>query len=162
MKLKFKKGGKKPGILSIVRSDGSETWSAIHRGLDGHDLIHYVLEKKLNLRDAFFGLIDKGYEISDFELPRDQRPHELIPAHMPLQARQAEHIVGLLQTNLQMKLSESELHSMIHDILTQKGLPMIEKLSPMELSDIQGQIHEYMELWQSLSEGDELDLEIFS
>ena len=57
----------KPSILSITRNDGSTTWSKLHRGLETHDLAHYAVESTLRFSKAFYGIINEGYNISDFE-----------------------------------------------------------------------------------------------
>jgi hypothetical protein len=57
----------KPSILSSTRNDGSTTWSKLHRGLETHDLAHYAVESTLRFSKAFYGIINEGYNISDFE-----------------------------------------------------------------------------------------------
>ena len=55
--------------MSITRSDGSLCWAYLRENFEDHDLAHFAVETVLGFKDAFFGLIDLGYEIGDFEDP---------------------------------------------------------------------------------------------
>jgi hypothetical protein len=69
--LRFKKRGDGSTAFTLVRADGSRTWSTLGPA-DGygpiHDLAHYVVESYLGLTGGFLGLIARGWSIEDFEV----------------------------------------------------------------------------------------------
>ena len=67
MTITLKKMLTKPSIHSITGNDGSKTWSKLHRGLETHDLAHYAVESTLLFSKAFYGIINEGDNINDFE-----------------------------------------------------------------------------------------------
>ena len=98
MVIRFKKGKNqskhKPDTLTCIREDGSITWTHLHRGFVHHDFAHYVVETTLGFKNAFFGLVAKGYNIPDFSESEAQRPFEI-----PEEAMDTEPIVALLQAD---------------------------------------------------------------
>lgn len=56
-----------PGdTLTCIRPDGSTTWSEMARqGILPHEAFHFVVERALGWRDAFFGRIARGENIAD-------------------------------------------------------------------------------------------------
>ncbi len=81
------------GVLRCVREDGSSTWqkqtvrTAAFFAL--HDLTHLAVESALNCRNAFFGLIEQGWEIDDTTGKGARGP-------LPPEAVEIERIVGAL------------------------------------------------------------------
>ena len=72
MKIEFKKGLiNKPNVLSITRSNGTTSWCKLQPGLEDHDLAHFAVESVMGYKKGFYGLIDGGIEVKDFELPKD-------------------------------------------------------------------------------------------
>ena len=67
-----------------------------------HDFAHYVVETTLGFKNAFFGLVAKGYNIPDFSEPKAERPFEI-----PEEAIDTEPIVALLQADLLEDLGHS-------------------------------------------------------
>jgi hypothetical protein len=86
--------------------------------MEDHDLCHFAVEITLQFKNGFYGLIDRGFNISDFELPRNERPLELIPANLPLEAQQTEFIVNLLQTELWNTGINPDFLILLKDILS--------------------------------------------
>ena len=86
MIIKLKKMISKLSILTIVRNDNTSTWSKLHRGLETHDLAHYAVESTLKFKNAFYGLINEGYTVADFELPKDKRPFDIRPENLKPEA----------------------------------------------------------------------------
>lgn len=91
--LQFKKRSDGGAALTLVRADGSRTWQRQeprHASFfAGHDLAHLAVESELGLRDAFYGLVARGWEFSDFAAPWPRGP-------VGVEAIWAETIVGLL------------------------------------------------------------------
>jgi hypothetical protein len=68
--VRIKKKTDGDAALSCLRADGSVTWQRQEGKLGAffplHDLTHFAVESVLELRDAFFGSIAGGWDISDF------------------------------------------------------------------------------------------------
>ncbi len=107
--IRFKKGKhrwkQKPDTLTCIRADGTVTWTHLHNGFVHHDLAHYVVEKTLRFENAFFGLVAKGYDISDFTTDPETQGR----AEIPREALETEPIVALMQADmLEKTLQEAD------------------------------------------------------
>lgn len=91
MEIKITKNTVADHILSCEREDGSVTWSHISNFFILHDLCHYAVENTLSLKNAFFGMLAQGTDITEFELSKEERKVELTPESLF-----AEHLVNLL------------------------------------------------------------------
>ena len=78
MKIQFKKENHKPSILTCTRTDGSTTWVKMYPGFEAHDLGHYAVETVLKFENAFYGMIAKGSNIEDFEMPSIVWLHKIV------------------------------------------------------------------------------------
>ena len=79
-------------VFSCTRSDGSTTWQKHQRHAEFfplHDLSHFAVETTLGLRSGFYGLLARGWNITDFG-------DRTIPADAAYEAALAEAVVGLL------------------------------------------------------------------
>ena len=160
MLIQFTKGSTgKPSTLHCIREDGSVSWTKLQPALEFHDLAHYVVETELGFTMAFYGLLSKGYSIEDFELPREQRPFALVPANLPLQALQTEHIVNLLQTMDESIYSNEEILVELHRILSQNDLAYPEHLDAKIMASIRFRIKGLVHKWNGLQAGEKLELE---
>lgn len=156
--LSFRKEAAKPTVLTFRRSDGSQTWSMLRLPI-GHDLAHYAVETVLQLRQAFFGLLDQGFSTDDFELPRERRQQALLPANLPLEALQTEHIVALLQTEWACGRNVSFTSDLMQS-LTDKGLAYPHQLTAERLEEIRKTYSALMNQWDKLPAGQQLNLAI--
>lgn len=158
MKIQFKKRKGKPSILNCIREDGSVTWAQIHPNFEAHDLAHYAVETVLGLDKAFYGLLSDGFNIEDFELPRNKRPEALVPANLPPESLQTEHLVNLLLTDLQSSEKHMDVITTLKDILTREGLPYPDGLNADTLTEIQKSLNDLLVKWDALAEGETLEL----
>lgn len=158
LKITLAKYRSKPTVLSCTREDGSTTWTSVYPGLELHELAHFVVEHELALSNSFYGLLAQGHNIEDFVQPRDQRPQELIPANLPQESLVVEHIVNLLQVGFNS--SEYDFFETLKSVLTDKQLPIPEKLSPQMALHIQQRLRLLWEQWEQLPQGDKMELEI--
>ena len=110
-----------------------------------HDLMHYALEKKLQFKQGFYGLLNQGFDIGDFELPREQRPEALRPKNLPLEAQQGEFITGILQTAHWQKQSPSDTIGFLKTIYKEKGWAFPEYLNETKIETI---LEQFNALWQ--------------
>lgn len=156
-RLSFRKEAHKPPVFTFRRSDGSVVWSQLRNLPVGHDLAHYVVEKTLGFTRGFYGLLDQGFAPNDVELPRDKRPAELLPAHLPMEAHWAEHIVGLLQAEWVSGPNPAFL-SDLRQALTSRQLPFPDRLTDERLGDIRDQYFEVLYAWHTTEPGRQLDL----
>ncbi len=148
----------KPCVLSIQRTDGTLTWSKLYRGLETHDLAHYAVEFTLGFKLAFYGIIDKGYAISDFAIPKDQRPDAVKPENLAPEALITEYIVNLLETE---HLNSGFNATFIEDlkiILKDNNLAFPVKLNTEALTNIRSVYHDLVNKWIGLNENEELNI----
>jgi len=134
------------------------TWTNIQPALELHDIAHYVVETTLGFTEAFYGMIAKGYDIGDFELPREQRPVDLIPANLPVQALQTEHIVNLLHPGYLSANAEFDLLSTLRTVLAGKEIDFPEILSTDKLHCIYQRYEELILKWKGLEIGETMEM----
>jgi hypothetical protein len=91
-----KDGGDRP-LMRIERDDGTSTWSPTTPFFVEHDLLHYALETTLGLRNAFWGLMNLGWEISSFE---ERQPGSRKAVQLPDEAYLAEGLVGMMHVDV--------------------------------------------------------------
>lgn len=136
--------------INITRSDGSTTGNKTNHIGVIHDLCHYAVEEAMGFKKAFFGLIDAGYDIDDFEKMGHQRPPELIPEHLPVEAKQAEHMAGLFQLSLidpGVLLYFRENLKMALDV---HGIPFPDDLDDSLILTIADKLRGLIEQWKDL------------
>lgn len=160
MKIVLKKRLQAPSIITIIRADGSRTWNKIHRGLETHDIAHYAVEKELGFKQAFYGIIEAGSTIQDFDAPRAQRSEVVLPNNLSPEAIQTEHIVNLLETEWYQKSDPMTLLPMLKEILDAQQLPFPTALTTTALANIRITYHKLAQQWQELKAEEELELEL--
>lgn len=153
MLLEFKKNGTKQSTLTCTRADSTKTWTKLYNGFELHDLAHFVVEMELGFKKAFYGLLSDGFSIQDFELPREQRPEALIPANLPAEALQTEHMVNLLMINHVQHNPDFDLIQELRNILSQQNIPFPEGLTHESLKQIQTTFLNLCATWDALEEG---------
>jgi len=158
IKIALKKGIQKPSILTIYRSDGSLTWSKLHKGLETHDLAHYAVESTLKFTKAFYGIIDEGYTIQDFEAPKAQRKTAVQPEHLHPEALITEHIVNLLEVELLNSGLNTNFIEDLNSILQENDLTFPKALSFEVLLKIRETYHHLYNQWLILNENEELNI----
>jgi len=148
--VQFHKYEEKHVVLKCIRSDGSMTWSKLHPNTEYHDLAHIAIEEVLGFKNAFYGLIESGYNIQDFELPETQKPLALRGSNLPKEAIITEHLVNLLTIE---KFNESSLDFIhqIAQILKEHHLPFPERLNKSSLMQIRNYFNELIRHWKNTS-----------
>lgn len=129
MEVSFQKKKNGCTVMTIIRSDGTTTWSALRRGMEIHDLAHLAVESTLYCKDAFFAMVDRGVDISDFEGKRTQ-------PHISVEAKQVEHLVLLLQLEHQQRQYQNDFMDQYQGILKDHDLPKLEELNDRALKEI--------------------------
>ncbi len=159
MTITLKKMITKPSILTIVRNDGTSTWSKLHRGLETHDLAHYAVESALNFTKAFYGIINEGYKVSDFALPKEQRPFAVRPENLHPDALITEHIVNMLEIELLNSGYNDHFIEELESILKNNNLDFPHNLNDETLKEIRKVYHNLYNQWLVLTEGQELSID---
>ena len=137
-------------ILKCMREDGSSTFTKLYPNLEIHDIAHYVVEQHLGFRNAFYGLLAKGYTIEDFQLPKNDRPIALHPNNLHPEALITEHLVNLIQTHYNSPYPTHEIMISFQHILKENGLPFPKKLNADLWELIQKKVVHFMEEWLNL------------
>lgn len=152
MVIYFKKGKhqwkRKPHTLTCVRDDGSVTWTQLPRGIVQHDFAHYVIETTLGLKNAFLGLVAKGYDIPDFNQPKAKRPFEI-----PKEAINIEPIVALLQAD--MLDDGTEPNGIFRDYSA--SLPI--NVTDAQLTVMRQGLQKLLQQWRDLQPGESMTLQ---
>jgi len=151
--IRLKKTPDAPPVLAGVRADGTATWQRSHVAFPVHDLVHYCIESRLGLRDAFFGLIAQGWSLEDFGQPWPKGP-------LPAEALLAEQMVGeVWRAFIQREpLSARELNQRVSAVRAQQGLDMPRMITESELEDILARLGELAQQWRQLPPGGTLEL----
>ena len=139
-----KKAGK-PHVLRCRRDDGSDTWFQASQTTSdffaAHDLAHYVVERMLGYRSAFYGMIAAGRDINDFGSDAGLTGEVLAP-----EAHWAEQLVGLLLTCRRDSLGFtkfSEMLSMVSD-------PTPPAISKEQFEEMSRQLSALLDRWSDL------------
>ncbi len=152
MVIRFKKGRHqwkhKPDTLTCVRDDGSFTWTHLYGGFVHHDFAHYVIETTLGFENAFFGLVAKGYNIPDFNVPRSTRPFKI-----PKEAVNVEPIVALLQADVLEGALEADGIFQSHS----ETLPV--HITDEQLEAMRQKLYDLLEEWHDLQPGESMTLQ---
>jgi len=156
MKIRFKKGKKGTDVLECVREDGTVTWSHVRPGMMVHELLHYAVETELGFKNAFYGILAKGYGIEEFESDRSKRPTALMPKNLPKEAHWAEIIVGLFQTQLSDRQKIESFREMIEQACTMRGLAPPDALTEENYEKVWQTFQILYKKWKHLEWGEDL------
>lgn len=153
MEILFTNRGNGVSVLTCKRKDGSVTWKRTDRFFIYHDLCHYAVETVLPLKNAFFGMVASGTDISEFDLPKEQR--NVIISD---EAVFAEHLVNLFVTDHTQGRIE-DISEMIVSICGQNGgaffLPL---LTTEKIEQVRNTCNELVKQWESVPEKNSLQL----
>lgn len=143
----------KPTILKCIRADRSETWSKLHPNTEYHDLAHIAVEKGLGFKNAFYGLVSKGVNIADFELPESQKPDALRGPNLPKESIITEHLVNLL--TIEQFNADKPIHFIeeTQSILKENNLPYPHNLTEDTLKNIRTEYAHLISEWKNVPDG---------
>ncbi|MEO0734546.1 MAG: hypothetical protein AAFZ52_17045 [Bacteroidota bacterium] len=158
--IRFTRKAPQRTIFTVLRADGTTTWMVLYPGTEAHDLAHYMVESVLELDNAFFGLLAQGHDISDFELPPDQRPDALRPVNLPQESLQVEHLVNLLLTELSDQQLLTDFQEQLRQILVAADLPELLILTSAKLAEIRVGLRSILTEWRAVVVGETLELRL--
>lgn len=153
MQVEFYKKKGSEVVMTVVRSDGTTTWSKLRRGMEDHDLAHIAVEKELNVSNGFFGLVNKGAKISDFEA-KEKQPG------ISLESNQIEYLVNHLQVDYRHKEDSLDILNMLTETLSNRDIPMIAGLTNDKIDRIRLSYHQKKKELAAIEVGDKLVYEI--
>jgi len=152
MEILFTKTGLEEDVLSCKRKNGTVTWGHISKFFILHDLCHYAVETTLPLKKAFLGMLAEGTDITEFELPKEQRKIELTQ-----EALLAEHLVNLVvidYTQGRMDNLLEILTATYNDISSD----LFQLINEEKLEHIRNEYAKLIQQWQLLPERQSLKL----
>ncbi|MCS6204837.1 cytoplasmic protein [Shewanella baltica] len=156
MQVIFTKGTQRYGQLRCVRMDGSATQTQMpEQGIAPHDMIHYVVEKRLHIQGAFFSQVRAGADIS-FALEHNETSRATADK---TEVWQTESIVETLQSLLWS--GETPTYDGFIYLLEQACNSRDLAVPTVSQSDFEHILNEIMELsieWQGMGEGQSLTL----
>ena len=162
MLIRFTKKSDGTATLTCVRDNGTVTGQRQKHGFFfvPHDLGHYASETTLNLRLAFWGLLnERGWEITDFGTPWPRGP---IPADAIGDALLAEHLAGMLDGERSGSLEPQmarEVNAMLAAQFVQlPGAPSPRIVTNDELARIRATLSELLACWRAVPPGESLEL----
>jgi len=159
MVIRFKKKPESQHIMTCIREDGSQTYTKLKSGLEAHDLAHFAVESVLDFKKGFYGLLNEGHQIQDFEIPRNKRPAELMLAHLPVQAIQVEYIVNQLVVEYWNGNLIQAFIAELSKALSLAGIDFPAGLNDQVVDEIREKFQSLMHQWDKVQVNEELILE---
>lgn len=147
----------KPTVLKCIRADKSITWSKLHPNTEYHDLAHIAVEETLGFQDSFFGMVADGVNITDFELPEDQKPVALKGNNLSRESLVTEHLVNLLTIEQLTTRQTIDSIEVAQKILKRNHLPFPKELTQDSLHIIRTKFLQLISLWNALKDGHYLE-----
>ena len=153
MKIVFTKTDRDEHVFSCIRKDHSTTWQHVSPFFMMHDLCHYAVETTLALKNAFFGIVASGIDITNFDLPKEQRNIQLTE-----EAIFAEHLVNLFVIdNTQGKMENLiEIFTDVYDV--KKGSKLLNHITEEKMDKIRKTYNDLLEQWKSTPVSESLNL----
>lgn len=157
MIIRIKKNADGRTSLSCTRADGSTTWQSLSGGqaafFPRHDLTHYAVETVLGNRRGFYGLIDSGWELTDFGKPWPR-------GRIPLEAVLSETIVGLLDLERGSgdMIRAADINCRLEDVCAENAAPPPREISEDDLARIRRRRGELFTRWEAVEPGNALEL----
>ncbi|MDQ6624861.1 MAG: hypothetical protein M3Y69_01790 [Verrucomicrobiota bacterium] len=144
-------------VLKCVRADGSVTWQRNEgsraRFFPLHDLTHYAVESVLGAADGFYGLIARGWEMTDTTGlgARGGLPDATIAI---------EHLVGLLDAERASgtTITAVEVNKYSAEFAQQQQRSGLPHLSDEILDRIRAEVARLHAAWTALKPGETMTL----
>ncbi len=152
MEILITKNNAKDHILTCKRKDGTVTWTHVSNFFILHDLCHYTIETKLSLKNAFFGMLTNGSDITEFDLPKEQRTVELTP-----EALFAEHLVNLVVIDYTQGRMDNLLE-IFRETYDDAGSGLVNNINEEKLQGIRENYAALVQQWKAVAETESLKL----
>jgi hypothetical protein len=143
--------------LACVRGDGSTTWQnndgARGRFFPFHDLTHYAVETVLGHHSGFYGLVDRGWDLTDFGAPWPR-------GKLPPEALVSEVIVGFFDAERGSgeRWTAAELNAQLTAWYDEHAIPAGPGLTDDDIARVRTRRSELFARWRELAPGDTIEL----
>jgi len=137
--------------LTCVRPDGSYVTANLGPSLPHHDLAHYVVEKQFQLKNGFFGNIERGYsvaELSDKEVMKSL-DHEVWTA---------EVLARALQSLFSGTCTTDQFGPLVNAELAHWSSARVDHISSITLEAALQEFRGLVDRYRALHEGEALEL----
>ncbi|MEO5945555.1 MAG: hypothetical protein ABIP79_01975 [Chitinophagaceae bacterium] len=145
MEIIFTKKEEGQHLINCKREDGTETWMKLSSFFVLHDLMHFVLENEFGFNSAFYGMIESGVAIADFELPKESRKFELTS-----EAILAEHLVNLLMIECRQGIFENFEETLLKSLKNNPNLIIPDFLNSERIDTVRNKFHNLADKWEAL------------
>jgi hypothetical protein len=157
MIIRIKKNADGRTSLTCTRADGSTTWQTLNEGqarfFPRHDLTHYAVETALGHRKGFYGLVESGWELTDFGHPWPR-------GKIPIEASLTEMIVGFmdLERGTGDPARADDINARLSEFCAENGATPPDEIREEDLGRIRGMRAELFERWEAVESGSALEL----
>jgi len=151
MKITFTK---KNGRTQLVchRTDGSAVIASLGPQTPYHDLGHFVVERKLGIKNGFFGYVEQGYSIEDLS------KKEVILT-LDAEAWQAEILTRALGSLATGACTPEQFPDLVNSELKQFNWPTVGSLTEERIGEMHEEFQQLISRFKQLDEGESLSLE---
>lgn len=158
MQLTFTKHNPSKFTLQATRPDGSKTWvNHQHDFLLIHDLVHFAVERELDLGESFYGQVAAGNDMSDFA-DKDKRD-EIYASLKSDEAIVTEHIVSLIQTEKNDGKLFGNFEEELEKILSDQNLNFRPIHLKHKIENIRTFVNILLDRWDNLAYQDSMKLD---
>jgi hypothetical protein len=150
MNIKISKRGRR-NEMRCVRMDGSYEVADLGPGLPHHDLAHFVVERRWNLRQGFYGNIADGHtfaQLSDKEVIK----------RLGAQSAQAEVLSRALGSLFTGACTEEQFAPLVNTELEQWQLPLV-PVNPAMVGSAATEFASVIARFNALHDGESLELQ---
>lgn len=137
--------------LTCHRPDGTVETANLGPSLPRHDLAHFVVESRLDIRNGFYDNIANGYSVAQLSAP------EVIRTLGP-QTWVAEIAARALQSLASGACRPEQFEELIGTELAQFSIPTPANLSPAVASALLAEFRELLAQFDALAQGEALEL----
>lgn len=144
-------------LFELRRRDGTSTWEKrsgpTAEFFSAHDLTHFVVESELGFRDAFYGLVARGWDLRDFGRPWPRGP-------LPPEALLAEVLVGYLDVTRASghPLTADDCNRSVRDYFAATTHTVDLVITDAALERIRARLHDLLHRWNELKPSETLAL----
>lgn len=158
LRIRFERQRDGAVVFRCTRDDATSTWQK-HVGKAAlffpfHDLTHYAVESTFGFSEAFYGLIDAGWDIAD-------TGGKGARGALPAQAVIAEHMVGLFDRERvggAPPLTAEEFNRILAELAESSRISHAPTVTESELAAVRSRISDLYDQLASLQPGTSMEL----
>lgn len=155
MEIIFTKKEEGQHLINCKRKDGTETWMKLSTFFVMHDFMHFALESEFGFTTAFYGMVESGVAITDFELPKENRNFELTS-----EAILVEHLVNLLLIECTQGVFENFEEALSKSVKNNPDLVIPDFLNNVRIDTVRNNFNNLANKWKALESESNLELKL--